>query len=464
MMKFYNTISRKKEIFKPISEDFVKIYLCGPTVYNYIHIGNARPLCVFDVLRRYLKKLGYKLKFVQNFTDIDDKIIKKAVEENMTVAQVSEKYIKEYYVDAHSLGILDADVYPKVTENVGEIILFIEDLISKKFAYVTENNDVYFRVNAFFEYGKLSGKNLNDLRAGARVTVDEKKENPLDFALWKHDLDFGVDSPWGVGRPGWHIECSTMIKKFLGATIDIHCGGQDLIFPHHENEIAQSESVNGRKFVNFWLHNGFINVNQEKMSKSLGNFFTVREIAEKFGYEPIRFLLISSHYRSPINFSVEALKHAKSALDRLYECRRNLKFAIEKNSAVNFSDKTGVSSIKIFRDKFFNALDDDLNTADAIGVLFEFVKFLNKNMKSLNVSCLRESLKQFEEFANILGLLYNNTNVEKMDDSEIEKMIKLREEARKNKDWQRADEIRDNLKKKNIILEDTKDGVRWRSV
>lgn len=465
MLKLYNTISQKKQIFKSISDGKVGVYLCGPTVYNYIHIGNARPICVFDVLHRYLKKLGYCVKFVQNFTDIDDKIIRKAAEESLTVSQVSEKYIKEYMTDAKGLGVLDADIHPRVTENIGAIIIMIEELISKKFAYITENNDVYFRVGAFSEYGKLSHRNVEDLKVGARVSVNEMKESPIDFALWKHESDsnIGFESPWGIGRPGWHIECSVMIRKFLGNTIDIHCGGQDLIFPHHENEIAQSECANGTEFARFWLHNGFINVNKEKMSKSLGNFFTVREISEKFGYEPIRFLMISSHYRSPINFSVEALNQSKSALERLYECRRNIEFSL-KNSDNNVNTESTGFGLQFddFKRRFFEALDDDLNTADAIGVYFEFVKFINRDLKNFSRFQLVEILQQFDEFANVLGLLYNKTDRDL--DFEVENLIRIRNEARKKKDWARADEIRKILTEKNIAIEDTNDGTKWRKI
>ena len=462
-MKLYNTFSREKEIFRPINSNEVLIYACGPTVYNYIHIGNARPICVFDVLRRYLEYLGYNVKYVQNFTDIDDKIIKKAQENNTNYENISSKYIEEYKKDASGLNIKEASVHPKATENIKEIINIIQNLINKKFAYVLNNGDVYFRTKKFKNYGKLSGQSTDELQSGARISVDETKENPLDFALWKSSKpgEPHWESPWGNGRPGWHIECSAMAQKYLGDTIDIDCGGQDLIFPHHENEIAQSECFTDKKFANYWIHNGYINVNNNKMSKSLNNFFTVREISEKYGYEPIRFLMISSHYRTPINFSEEIIIQCKNSLERLYNFKQNLDFILE-----NSEDNTQKYDfdLKIYKQKFLDALNDDLNTADAISVMFELIKDVNINILNKNKICKFEILNiknLFEEFVNILGLLYENKKNIKNEDVEIQNLIKLREKARKEKNWKLADEIRDKLKLLNITIEDTPQGTKF---
>lgn len=462
-MKLYNTFSREKEIFRPINSNEVLIYACGPTVYNYIHIGNARPICVFDVLRRYLEYLGYNVKYVQNFTDIDDKIIKKAQENNTNYENISSKYIEEYKKDASGLNIKEASIHPKATENIKEIINIIQNLINKKFAYVLGNGDVYFRTKKFKNYGKLSGQSTDELQSGARISVDETKENPLDFALWKSSKPDEPywGSPWGNGRPGWHIECSAMAQKYLGDTIDIHCGGQDLIFPHHENEIAQSECFTDKKFANYWIHNGYINVNNNKMSKSLNNFFTVREISEKYGYEPIRFLMISSHYRTPINFSEEIIIQCKNSLERLYNFKQNLDFILE-----NSKDNTQKHDfdLKIYKQKFLDALNDDLNTADAISVMFELIKDVNINILNKNKICKFEILNiknLFEEFVNILGLLYENKKNIKNEDVEIQNLIKLREKARKEKNWKLADEIRDKLKLLNITIEDTPQGTKF---
>ena len=455
-MKIYNTLTRKKDEFIPIEEGKVRIYACGPTVYNFIHIGNARPICVFDTLRRYLEYRGYEVKFVQNFTDIDDKIIKRANEEGSTQKGISEKYIEEYKKDATGLGVRPATIHPKATETIDEIINVIKTLEEKGFAYAS-NGDVYFRVRKFKEYGKLSHRDINDLMEGARVDVSEQKEDPLDFALWKAAKPGEPywESPWGQGRPGWHIECTAMIRKHLGETIDIHCGGSDLIFPHHENEIAQGECCSSKEYAHYWMHNGFINVDNQKMSKSLGNFFTTREVAEKFGYEPIRYLMLSVQYRNPINYSYDAIEQCKSALERLYTCRDNLDFALGHAN-------NGVLETKItddYKQNFINAMEDDLNTADALGVLFEFVKYINSVLNTSSKETLEYIAKVFDELVNVLGLLYNR----KKDslDSEIEKLIEERQQARKNKDFKRADEIRDSLKSQGIILEDTPQGVKW---
>lgn len=464
-MKLYNTLTRKKEEFIPLIEGKVKIYACGPTVYNYIHIGNSRPLCVFDVLRRYLEYIGYNVTFVQNFTDVDDKIIRKAIEENSDFLTVSKKYIEEYKKDSKGLNVKEATFHPKATENIDEIISIITILIEKGYAYSLSNGDVYFRTRKFNNYGKLSNQTLDDLQSGARIKVDELKEDPLDFALWKSAKanEPFWESPWGRGRPGWHIECSAMAEKYLGKTIDIHCGGQDLIFPHHENEIAQSECCNGVKFANYWIHNGYININSQKMSKSLGNFFTVREIAEKYGYEPIRYLMISSHYRNPINFSEDIIIQCKSALDRLYTFRKNLQNALKNCSDKEYKSEKNSVNFKLYRKKFRNSMDDDLNTAEALGVIFEMIKEVNTKVLS-NGDCdedaISEALKFLDETTEVLGIMYENKakNVELSDD-EIKQLIDERNEARKQKNWKRADEIRYELKSKNVIIEDTPKGT-----
>ena len=461
-MKIFNTMSRRKEEFVPVDPNEVKIYACGPTVYNFIHIGNARPLCVFDVLRRYLEYRGYNVKFVQNFTDVDDKIIKRANEENSTFEEVSEKYIKEFWTDAHGLNFKDATVHPKATENIDEIIEIIKTLEEKGYAYAVDG-DVYYRTLKFKDYGKLSHQPIDDLQSGARIAVGDKKEDPLDFALWKAAKEGEPywDSPWGKGRPGWHIECSAMNKRYLGNTIDIHCGGQDLIFPHHENEIAQSEAANGCMFSKYWMHNGYINVDNVKMSKSLGNFKTVREIADVYGYEVIRYFLISSHYRSPINYNLEIIEQCKSALERLYNCRESLDFAI-KNAKTDIADDEEILALIAGRkDQFINSMDDDLNTADGIAAVFDLVSDINTKIinKDVSKNVCQKAADMFDELTGVLGLVYNRKSNDINDD--IEKLIEERQQARANKDWATADRIRDELKAQGITLKDTPQGVTW---
>ncbi len=456
-MKIYNTLTREKQELVPVEDGVLRIYACGPTVYNYIHIGNARPLCVFDVLRRYLEWRGYKVNFVQNFTDIDDKLIKKANEEGITVKQVAERYIEEFWTDAKGLGVREATVHPKATENIDAIQDIISTLIEKGYAYESKG-DVYFRAKKFGEYGKLSHQPLDDLEAGARIDVTEIKEDPMDFCLWKSAKPGEPywDSPWGQGRPGWHIECSAMAGRFLGKTIDIHCGGQDLIFPHHENEIAQSECANGCDFAHYWMHNGYINVDNRKMSKSLNNFFTVREVANVYGYEPIRYLMISSHYRSPINYSTDILEQGRNALDRLYTCRDNLDFAL-KNAAEGGEVPEFLAK---YKQEFIDAMDDDFNTADAIGVLFSMVREINTMIaEGAGKAAIEAAIALFDELTYVLGLVYNRKTDDL--DAEVEALIEQRTAARKTKDFKTADAIRDKLKEMGIVLEDTPQGVKW---
>ena len=458
-MKIFNTLTRNKDEFKPINEGEVKIYACGPTVYNYIHIGNARPLCVFDVLRRYFEWRGYKVYFVQNFTDIDDKLIRKANEEGITVPEVAERFIKEFWTDAKGLNVREATVHPRATENIEQIQGIISALVEKGYAYEADG-DVYFRAKKFDEYGKLSHQPLEDLAAGASERVDsgDIKEDPMDFCLWKGAKPGEPfwESPWGKGRPGWHIECSAMAGRYLGNTIDIHCGGLDLIFPHHENEIAQSECANGCDFAHYWMHNGFINVDNHKMSKSLNNFFTVRDVADKFGYEPIRYFLISSQYRSPINYSVDIIEQAKNSLERLYTCRDNIDFAL-KNAEEGGEIPAFIEERK---NEFIAAMEDDLNTADALAAIFMLVRDINTAIAGgAKKATLEACADIFDQLTGVLGLVYNR----KTDslDSEIEELIEKRTEARKAKDFKTADEIRDKLKEMGIILEDTPQGVKW---
>ena len=462
-MKVYNTLTRKKEELVPITPGEIKMYACGPTVYNYIHIGNARPLCIFDILRRYLEYRGYNVKFVQNFTDIDDKIIRRANEEHVDFSEISERYIKEFWTDADGLNVRHATINPKATENIDAIIQIISTLIEKGYAYEAQG-DVYFSTEKFKDYGKLSHQPLEDLEAGARIMVGEVKREPMDFAVWKAAKpgEPAWDSPWGKGRPGWHIECSAMNWRYLGDTIDIHCGGQDLIFPHHENEIAQSECFTGKPFAHYWMHNGYINVDNVKMSKSLGNFFTVRDVAEKYGYEPIRYLLISAQYRSPINYSTDIIEQCISALNRLYTCRDSLDFELKNASdAEHDGDRAIIDGFGKYREQFIDAMDDDLNTADAIASIFELVRDINTNVvgKTPSKALVEGAISVFDELTGVLGLVYNR-KTETLD-SDIEALIEARTNARKEKNWAEADRIRDQLKEMGIVLEDTAQGVKW---
>ncbi len=464
-MKIYNTLTRQKEEFVPITPNEAKIYACGPTVYNFIHIGNARPICVFDVLRRYMEYRGMKVTFVQNFTDIDDKIIRRANEEGSDYLTVSRKYIAEYKKDAEGLNVRPASVHPLATENIDEILSIVSDLVDKGYAYATDNGDVYFRTLKDTEYGKLSHQPLEELEAGARIATGEIKEDPMDFALWKSAKpgEPSWPSPWGEGRPGWHIECSAMARRYLGKTIDIHCGGQDLIFPHHENEIAQSECCNGVPFAHYWMHNGYINVDNKKMSKSLGNFFTVRDVANEYGYEPIRYLMVASHYRSPINYSVDVIEQCRASLERLYNCRDNLEFQLSHSEA---GEKEGEAAVRArfegCRAQFIEAMDDDLNTADALSALFELARDANSTITAANAPS-RElcefTLGLFNELAGVLGLLYKKKETSL--DAEIEELIAQRTQARQNRDWATADRIRDELKARGVVLKDTPQGVQW---
>ena len=462
-MKVYNTLTRKKEELVPITPGEIKIYACGPTVYNYIHIGNARPLCIFDILRRYLEYRGYNVKFVQNFTDIDDKIIRRANEEHVDFSEISERYIKEFWTDADGLNVRHATINPKATENIDAIIQIISTLIEKGYAYEAQG-DVYFSTEKFKDYGKLSHQPLEDLEAGARIMVGEVKREPMDFAVWKAAKpgEPAWDSPWGKGRPGWHIECSAMNWRYLGDTIDIHCGGQDLIFPHHENEIAQSECFTGNPFAHYWMHNGYINVDNVKMSKSLGNFFTVRDVAEKYGYEPIRYLLISAQYRSPINYSTDIIEQCIAALNRLYTCRDSLDFELKNAAdAEHDGDKAIIDGFNKYREQFIAAMDDDLNTADAIASIFELVRDINTNVvgKTPSKALVEGAIAMFDELTGVLGLVYNR-KTETLD-SDVEALIEARTNARKEKNWAEADRIRDQLKEMGIVLEDTAQGVKW---
>ena len=460
-MKLYNTLTRQKEEFIPIEKDKVKMYSCGPTVYNYFHIGNARPFIVFDALRNYLSYIGYDVTFVQNFTDIDDKLINKAKEENTTVKDIAETFIKEYFVDADALGICRASVHPRATDNIDAIIEIIKKLESNGFAYA-KDGDVYFSTKKFNEYGKLSHQPLEDLEAGARIDVNESKEDPMDFALWKkqkEETEPAWESPWGMGRPGWHIECSAMANRFLGTTIDIHSGGQDLIFPHHENEIAQSECANHAPFAKYWLHNGYINVDNVKMSKSLGNFFTVRDVLKEFKPETIRFFMLSSHYRSPINFSRDLIIQAQTGLERIYTCLDNLEF-LANNAVSGNVDSNVMEMCNSYKKAFCDALDDDFNTSLAISVLFDFARDINTNITSENnKETIMEVYNMLKELGGVLGLLQKQQD--KTLDEDIEKLIEQRQQARKEKNFALADKIRDDLKAQGIILEDTPQGVKW---
>lgn len=459
-MYLYNTMSRKKEELVPQQEKQVNIYACGPTVYNYIHIGNARPICAFDVLRRYLTWRGYSVKYVQNFTDVDDKIIKRANEEGITAAQVAEKYIAEYKTDAHGLNVMDADVHPRVTDTMEDIIRFVQALVDSGHAYEAEG-DVYFRTSSFPEYGKLSKNSMEDLQAGARIGVDERKENALDFAVWKAAKPGEPywESPWGKGRPGWHIECSAMSQKYLGDTLDIHCGGQDLIFPHHENEIAQSESVTGKPLANLWMHNGYINVDNKKMSKSLGNFFTAREVAEKYGYEVVRYMMVQAHYRSPINYCVELLEACKASLERLYTCRDTLDRAIA-NAPAGAADPESLELFEQRKQAFITAMDDDLNTADGVAVLFDLVRDLNtrSNDPATTKDTLTAGAALFDELTGVLGLLYNRKQGNEIP-AQVQALVEARAAARKAKNFAEADRLRDEIAALGYAVKETRQGV-----
>jgi len=464
-MKIYNTLTRQKEEFVPLVPGEVKMYSCGPTVYNYFHIGNARPFIIFDTMRKYLEYNGLKVTFVQNFTDIDDKMINKANDEGITVKELGERFIEEYFKDADSLGISRASVHPKATENIDSIINIVKKLEDNGYAYNVDG-DVYFSTKKFDEYGKLSHQPLDELEAGARINVNESKDDPMDFALWKKQKpgEPAWESPWGLGRPGWHIECSAMANKYLGETIDIHSGGQDLIFPHHENEIAQSECANCKPFARYWMHNGYINVDNKKMSKSLGNFFTVRDVLKEFDGEVIRFFMLSAHYRSPINFSKDLIEQAKTGLERLYTCINNLEFLKQNSPNGELNDKVKEMTDK-YKNSFCEAMDDDLNTGLAIAALFDLVRDINTTFTSTSVQSIEDidaCINILKELGSVLGIL-QNTDTDSIDD-EIEELIAKRQEARKNKNFALADEIRDTLKAQGIVLEDTPNGVKWKRI
>lgn len=461
-MKLYNTLTRQKEEFVPLEGNNVKMYACGPTVYNYFHIGNARCFVVFDMLRRYLEYRGYNVRFVQNFTDVDDKMIKRAREEGITVAEVADKYISEYFVDAKGLGVVPATVHPRATENIDEIISIISTLIEKGHAYES-NGDVYFRTLSDKGYGKLSHMPIDELEKGARIDVSDEKEDALDFALWKAAKpgEPKWQSPWGEGRPGWHIECSAMVLRYLGETIDIHCGGQDLTFPHHENEIAQSECCTGKPFARFWLHNGYINVNNTKMSKSLGNFFTVRDVAEKYGYPAIRFFILSAHYRSPINFSAEIIEQSKNALERITNCRENLEF-YKKSAAAGEPSSEQLASLDGYKAAFIEAMDDDFNTADGIAAIFELVRASNELIASnAPLGAVERAAALLNELCGLMGFVEPKSGDDEAFIAEVEAAIARRAAAKKAKNYAEADKIRAELLERGIVLEDTPNGTKW---
>lgn len=461
-MKIYNTLTRKKEDFKPIQAGKALIYVCGPTVYNYIHIGNSRPMIVYDTLRRYLLYIGYDVKFVSNFTDIDDKIINRAKEENVPFTDITKKYIDAYLEDSYGLNLFESHtIHPKATECINEMIEFVKVLEEKGIAYNVDGN-VYFDITKAKDYGKLSKKNIDDLRAGARIDISDEKKNPLDFALWKKRKDESEpawESPWGMGRPGWHLECSVMAKKFLGDTIDIHAGGEDLQFPHHENEIAQSECCNGKVFANYWMHNGMINIDNVKMSKSKGNFFTIKDIQKEYDLEVIRLWILSTHYRNPLNFSREVMEQTKNGLERMYNGKEHLERLLEICEEKEDED---ISKLVELKKEFLDCMDDDLNTADAISKVYELIRYANTFDENTDLKVVKGAVKLLSDLTSVLGLLYKEEDDNL--DEKVEKLIKEREEARKNKDFKRADEIRDALKEMNIELKDTRNGVIWKRV
>ncbi|ENZ00793.1 cysteinyl-tRNA synthetase [Clostridium thermobutyricum] len=466
-MRLYNTLTRQKEEFKPIKPGEIKMYVCGPTVYNFFHIGNGRTFIVFDTIRRYFEYRGYNVKFVQNFTDIDDKMIKRANEEGSTVKEIGDKYIKEYYTDADALNIERATVNPRATEYIGQIIKFVKELIEKGYAYEVDG-DVYFSTKKFSDYGKLSKQNLDELNLGNRVSVDERKKDPMDFAIWKakKEGEPAWKCPWGEGRPGWHIECSCMAKNILGDTIDIHAGGMDLSFPHHENEIAQSESLTGKPFANYWMHSAYVNVDNKKMSKSLNNFFTAREVLKDYDSDVIRFLMLSCHYRVQLNYSKDLLDSAKASVERLYNAIGNLENLIEEVKVEKMTDeeKTYLESLNKYREKYIEKMDDDFNTADAITAIFDLIKDTNTNIGINSSKELAENaLALIRELGAPLGILQKSTKDAELAE-EVEGLIEQRQEARKNRDFALADKIRDDLKTRGIILEDTPQGVRWKKV
>ncbi|WP_071458923.1 cysteine--tRNA ligase [Bacillus massilinigeriensis] len=463
-VKIYNTLTRKKEEFIPLEEGKVKMYVCGPTVYNFIHIGNARPPIVFDTVRRYLEYRGYDVRYISNFTDVDDKLIRAAKELDEEVPAIAERFIEAYFKDVSALGCKKADVHPRVTETMDLIIEFIESLINKGFAYES-GGDVYYRTREFAEYGKLSHQSIDELKVGARIQVGEKKQDALDFALWKaaKEGEISWESPWGKGRPGWHIECSAMAREYLGDTIDIHAGGQDLAFPHHENEIAQSEALTGKTFAKYWMHNGYINIDNEKMSKSLGNFILVHDIIKKHDPQLLRFFMLSVHYRNPINYSEELLENTKAAFERLMTSYQNLKHRLGASSNLTENDGEWLDKIGGLEHQFIEAMDDDFNTANAVSVLFDLSKLANLYLLEKNTSgqVISRFITAFEQLLGVLGL---SPEEEALLDEEIEQLIQQRNQARKDRNFALSDEIRDKLKSMNIILEDTAQGTRWKRV
>ena len=467
MIRIYNTLSKKKEDFVPLEEGKVRMYVCGPTVYNFIHIGNARPMIVFDTVRRYLEHKGYEVNFVSNFTDVDDKIIKKAIEEGVPAEEISQRYIAECKKDMEGMNIKPATTHPLATQEIGGMIEMISELIEKGYAY-EKNGTVYYRTRKFAEYGKLSHKNLDDLQGGNRsllVSGEDEKEDPLDFVLWKpkKEGEPAWQSPWGEGRPGWHIECSVMSKKYLGEQIDIHGGGEDLIFPHHENEIAQSEACSGKCFSKYWMHNAFLNIDNRKMSKSLGNFFTVREIGEKYDLQVLRFFMLNAHYRSPLNFSADLMESSKNALERILTAVENLKYVAEHASLQEMTEEEvlKLEETKKFEENFDDSMDDDFNTADAIAAVFDLVKFANINVSEISSKAFAEDLQaKIQGLCDILGIITEKKA--ELLDADIEQLIEERQAARKAKNFARADEIRNELLEKGIVLEDTREGVKWK--